>query len=98
MINGQQLGSYGILTFKQTRATHTLLHGLCGWFSNRFVLHEVRSGASTRCFLFLLLHDMWLCICLQITSNYDMQMCQHMVMGLVISVSSALWPLAPYLW
>lgn len=49
-------------------------------------------------FFFLLLHDMWLCICLQITSNYDMQMCQHMVMGLVISVSSALWPLAPYLW
>lgn len=48
-------------------------------------------------FFFCLLHDMWLCICLQIASNYDMQMCQHMVMGLVISVSSVLWPLAPYL-
>lgn len=47
---------------------------------------------------FLLLHDMWLCICLQITSFYDVQMYQHVIMRLVISVSLALWPLPFYLW
>lgn len=91
------------LTFKQTRAPHRwLLRVLWMAFSLICSSWSTMWCFNQKLFLFwgfLPLHDMWLCICLQITSNYNyMQMCQCMVMGLIISVSLALRPLAPYLW
>lgn len=101
------VNSWAVILYWHLTQMRPLIWGyyrLCGWFSNsRGVLCGVQHVPSTRSFLSMQLRDMWLCICLQIPSNYNMQICQRLVMVLVISVlvisvRSALWPLAPYLW